>query len=71
MEREELIKMSNVKFQNEKDVLKTLFMSNVMKAKHRNDGLKQELISSVKFLDDYVKYKQEPTKKFDKLEVVN
>lgn len=60
--------MNNVKFQQEKDALKTLFMSNTMKAKHRNDSVRDILKSTKLFIDEYVELRGRPTRQFEKLE---
>jgi hypothetical protein len=60
--------MNNVKFKEEKDALKTLFMSNVMKAKHRNNGIREVLKSTKVYIDEFVTFKDRPTRQFEKLE---
>ena len=54
---------------NEKDVLKTLFMSNVMKAKHRNESLRRDIDALIQTIDYDINKKSENEKQFNKLEV--
>lgn len=54
---------------NEKEVLKTLFMSNVMKAKHRNESLRRDIDSLIQQIEYDVNKKSENEKQFSKLEV--
>ena len=56
--------MSNVQMRNETEALKTLFMSNVMKAKFRNQILLNECEAMVKEIDSDKKYKRENAKRF-------
>ncbi len=69
-ERYELIKMSDVRLRNENEILKTLFMSNVMKAQFRNQLLLNECRKIVHDVDSDKKYKKEEEKRFKILKVI-
>jgi hypothetical protein len=62
--------MSDVRLRNENEILKTLFMSNVMKAQFRNQLLLNECRKIVHDVDSDKKYKKEEEKRFKILKVI-
>jgi hypothetical protein len=62
--------MSDVHLRNQNEMLKTLFMSNVMKAQFRNHLLLEEAAKILYEVDSDKKYKKEEEKRFKILKVI-
>lgn len=68
-ERNELIKMSDVQLSNQYDILKTLFLSNVQKARYRNQVIINEVQNIMKDIDIIDKCSKSDDKRFKILKV--